>query len=189
MIVSIDEVILQIRKGNKEALKLLFLMFEKHIRFFENKLLYSYNLQGFSREDFHMIICHDTINILKRYEMDKGPFYAYWKVVESRNINELFERLKKQSDLVKAQEEFQDYHSASFQENLTEEEYQLKEEYEKLLNQTLIRFGTETEKVLRLWSQGYSYKEISSLMKLDTHRVNYLLHKAFDYLKKINNLN
>ena len=69
------------------------------------------------------------------------------------------------------------------------EEYQLKEEYETLLNQTLIRFGAETEKVLRLWSQGYSYKEISSLMKIDTHRVNYLLHKAFDYLKKINNLN
>ena len=67
--------------------------------------------------------------------MDKGPFYAYWKVVESRNINELFERLKKQSDLVKAQEEFQDYHSASFQENLTEEEYQLKEEYEKFWNE------------------------------------------------------
>ena len=43
---EIDEIILQIRKNNEEALELLFVCFEKHFAILENRMLYQYRLRS-----------------------------------------------------------------------------------------------------------------------------------------------
>ena len=90
MNLSYDELVLQIRKGNEEALKLLFFKLEKYFKIYANKVRFEYKMVGFEREDVYSIIKAETMNVIDVYEMDRAAFYPFWDMIIQRVIMHIY---------------------------------------------------------------------------------------------------
>ena len=185
---EIDEIILQIRKNNEEALELLFVCFEKHFAILENRMLYQYRLRGFSREDLRQIISEDMLKIIRHYEIDKGLFFVLWKKIETRNLLHLFQ---KNAEIALYEDSENCYDFAILDFLLPEDErngpldrYIREADYHEQLEKIAHSFSAEDAKILRMWSEGYSYEEIAAEYRVPLQRITYLLHRAFVCLKK-----
>lgn len=187
MELSADEIILQIRKENEEAIGLLFLCYEKHFKVLETKMLYSYRLMGYSREDLRTILMRETLDILKLYEMDRSAFFPFWKRLGMQKMNHLYQREENESAIestkVSLDSVFLDYLNSEYSKDPLEK-YILKADYEAEIGKMETVFSVECAKILRLWSEGDTYEEISEKTGLSVFRINYLLHKMMLILKK-----
>ena len=101
MELAIDEVILQIRKNNQEAVRLLFSLFEKHFIVIEKKFINSGTTIGYMRSDLRSIVLKETLDALKLYEFDKSNFFSYWKLIVSRRFYNHFESLNNEAKIFK----------------------------------------------------------------------------------------
>lgn len=184
MQLSIDEIILQIRKENKEAIELLFSCFEIHFKVLENKLVNSYRVNGINKEDLRIMMMQDTLNIIKRYEMDKSAFFPYWRTIILRNINNYFEKYAFEFNIeenkVSIDQVFLEMYGKD--EN-TLESYTLHDDYLRYLKLISDTFGEEDGIVLKLWSEGFTYQQIAKMLKIPVSRVGYSVYRSIKYLK------
>lgn len=183
---SADEIILQIRKENEEAVRLLFSCYEKHFKVLETKMIYSYRLMGYSREDLRTILMKETLDIVKLYEMDRSAFFPFWKRIAMQKMNHLYQKEENESTIeskkVSLDSVFLDYFSEYSKDPL--ERYILKADYETEIGKTETSFSIECATILRLWSEGEPYEAIAEKTGLSVFRINYLLHKMMSMLKK-----
>ena len=163
MELSNDEIILQIRKENREAKELLFLYFEKHIAVIRKLVEKDFSYLGISREDLKYIIFAETLNVIKMYEFDKSVFFAFWKLWMIRYLRN---RLKGSAHTSISGEKINlslsDYPFENFyNKNNPLEEYILSDFYRDSLDKVDSFYGNIDKKILKLWSEGFSYEEIS----------------------------
>ena len=78
---SYDEVILQVRKNNEEALVLLFSLVENYVKYIGKKVIIIDKLVDHSLEDIKMIALSLTRDCVNNYEFNKALFFAYWKII------------------------------------------------------------------------------------------------------------
>ena len=158
---SSDEMILQIRKGNEEAIKLLF----NYCDIFGNKLFkkikQTYSFLGIEYDDIKSYLRIETLYAVNIYDMSKSDFLAFWLVVASRRIaNKIRE------------------------EHLGEYNYQrINADYNKSINLVEKKYGSLDKKVLELWAKGYKYAEIAEIYNLTQQKVTIIIFKAIKYLK------
>ena len=86
---SSDEMILQIRKGNEEAMELLF----NYCDIYGNKLLrkikQNYSFLGIEYEDIKSYLRIKTLEAVDIYDMSKSNFLAVWLIVVGRKITNM----------------------------------------------------------------------------------------------------
>lgn len=187
MILTDDEIILQIRKGNEEALKLLFSCYEIHFKTLEAKMRLKYKFINYDREDFVLIMMENMMNIIRCYNIEKSMFFMFWKLLETRNLLSLYKREYNGLKIFLNQLSI-DNPSVSYIANKKhsydyEEEYMLKESYNSQLSFVDDKFGEESRKVLLMWSQGYKYDEISKQLNMKRVRINYIIRTSLKVLK------
>lgn len=190
MILSDDEIILQIKNGNMEALRLLFSCYKIHFKTLETKMRLRYRFIGYDRYDLINIMMSNMINIIKLYDMNRSSFFSFWQLLETRNLLSLYKQnyqeIKIQSNQVDINDEYVDFfinktHSVDY-----EKDYILCEEYNSQLNLVKDSLGDDFKKVLLMWSRGYKYNEISQKLNIKTIRVNYIIRTSLKLLKEKN---
>lgn len=186
MELSIDEVIIQYRKGNEEAIELLFLLFGKHFAVLENKFKISGTMLGYTRYDIRNIIQMETIDLLKLYEFDKSNFFAYWKLILTRKFYNLFESYKSETSVFNNIYSIDDNFENIFC-NFNEEplqKYIMRDSYQDCINIVKDNSGNLAQKIIILWSEGYSYQDIARITKMSINQVCYLIYKSLKMIKE-----
>lgn len=186
---SYDEIILQIRKNNKEAFGLLFSLVEIYMRYQANKMIFSEKVFSHTIEDFSLIARSITIESINYYEMDKALFFSYWKIILMRRFFDEKEKFKKENfyemNKISLDENLLNYKYFEKGQVLLDSQYDLKEQYRLNIEKIDINFGKKTSKILKLWCEGYSYQEIAKKANVTLSKVNYEVSKAINYLKKV----
>ena len=194
--ISLDEIIIQIKKGNEEALKLLFSLYEKHFKIIEKKMMMKYPISGYSREDVEEIIRIYTYEAIKRYDENKAVFYPFWKLLIERKIRDIYEKEYKETIIEKKKISLDNESIGffSFESNRSSspiDNYVLKDQYSEMIETVVKECGKKVGKILVLWCNGYSYSEIAKIFNISNAKVNYEIMKAKKILKYyyINNKN
>lgn len=184
MILSDDEIIIQIIKGNQEALGLLFLYYEKHFRKLEIKTRNYRKNNLLEYEDLESFMKANMINIIKQYDSVKSSFFAFWSLLEYRHILGKM-RVSEMYDFqcVSIEEWNIEKVSLEISENIVSN-YSFKEQYNEQLDKIEHRYGLDCKNIIVYWSRGYSYLEISQIFNCEVQKINYEIMKALSYLKK-----
>ena len=186
---SYDQLILQIRKNNKEAYGLLFSLLENYMRHQANKNIYNLKFVDYTMEDFLLIGKEITIESLDLYEMDKALFFAYWKTIILRKYNDAKERCRKdnfyENNKVSLDENLLNYKYFDEGQILLDSQYDLNEQYAMSMEKIELVFGNKTSEILKMWCEGYSYEEIVRKTKVNYSKVNYEVSKAIKYLRNL----
>ena len=184
---SYDEIILQVRKNNEEALGLLFSLVENYVKYIGKKMIIVDKLVDHSLEDIKMIGLSLTKDSVNNYEFNKALFFAYWKIVLVRYLNGLKESHQQENKIEyekkSLDEEMCNYKYYDRSQITLKDSYNLKETYQNCIKKVVINFNERTAKILMLWSEGYSYREIAKRLKISVSKVNYELSKALIFLK------
>ena len=182
---SSDEMILQIRKGNEEAIKLLF----NYCDIFGNKLFkkikQTYSFLGIEYDDINSYLRIETLYAVNIYDMSKSDFLAFWLVVASRRIaNKIREEHLGEYNYQRINADYDLFENYDFKtnENLSRD-YELHDSYNKSINLVEKKYGSLDKKVLELWAKGYKYAEIAEIYNLTQQKVTIIIFKAIKYLK------
>lgn len=173
-----DELILMYAKGNEEALGLLFLIYEKKMRFEAYLLEKKMKDKSFSLQDYIQDIQMNFIFLLGYYDYTKCKLYSFWINIFKKTCYSHFSS-KNPIDCISYDENM--IENKEIKNNLYFHDIYKLELGDALLNlefEDLIAY-----KIITLWSNGYSYQEISNLTTLSIAQVNYYIRKAIIYLK------
>ena len=186
MDLSADELILQIRKGNEEALKLLFLMFEIHFANIEKKMRIIYNYPYNLREDIRIIMRQATHEVIYTYEMDKSIFFPYWRLIVTQRVHRFLEKEKQMIAINNNKYDF-DLSRLDTREICDEidfpTEMYFKDEYQKCLSNIYDEYGVKEANIIMMWSEGYDYNEISKVYNIPSNKVGYIIYKSIKHLR------
>ena len=186
MELGIDEVILQIRKNNQEAVRLLFSLFEKHFIVSEKKFINSGTTIGYMRSDLRSIVLKETLDALKLYEFDKSNFFSYWKLIVSRRFYNHFESLNNEAKIFKNIYQIDEVFENTFSNEVVPiNKYELHDVYNDCLKIIKDENGEEAQNIIILWSEGYSYQEIAHKVKMSINQVTYIINKSIKRVKEL----
>ena len=184
---SYDEIILQVRKNNEEALVLLFSLVENYVKYIGKKMIIVDKLVDHSLEDIKMIGLSLTKDSVNNYEFNKALFFAYWKIIFLRYMNGIRElhqhENKMEYEKKSLDEEMCNYKYYDRSQITLKDAYTIRETYDNCIKKVVINFDKRTAKILMLWSEGYTYGEIAKSLKISVSKVNYEISKALIFLK------
>ena len=175
-----DELILMISRGNEEALGLLFSLYETKLRFESTTFGNKFNLPVIDKEDLYQEIKLSLYEAVLKYDFRQGKFYNFWYTLMRRNI---FSYLKKEcspSNDSRRNEQFDEgkgYLDLSFNDSNSIDS-----------DLYFSVFDDEKDRVfsmcLKLWVEGYSYKEISVILDMTIASVNYHIRAGISKMKE-----
>ena len=175
-----DELLLLIRKGNERARELFFSSYETILRNGAHQFKIRFNLPAFSEEDIYQEIKLSFINCINLYNFKYGKFYNFFEIVCKRDVlHELRNQTKDSNDSRKhlVFDENIDYQTITNIESL-----KFNDCYEVIENQ--LKNNDKHSNCLRLWIEGYSYKEISRMLKITVPSVNYHVRKSISNIRE-----
>ena len=184
MMLSDDEIIIQIIKGNEEALRLLFLYYEKHFRKLDIKTRLIRKNDVSSYDDVKSLMMLNMIKIIKQYNKNKSSFFVFWSLLEYRHIVGLYRSKIENNEHTLVS--LEDWQIETFSNDFTLstiEDYSLHEQYEFQLKKVEDKYGFSCKDIIIYWSHGYSYLEISKICKCDIKKVNYQINKSLEFLR------
>ena len=182
---SSDEMILQIRKGNEEAMELLF----NYCDIYGNKLLrkikQNYSFLGIEYEDIKSYLRIKTLEAVDIYDMSKSSFLAFWLIVVGRKMtNMLNEKYRNDFNLQKINVDCEMLENYNFNANENSvKNYELRDSYNKSIDLVEQKYGSLDREILELWAKGYKYIEIAEKFNLTQQKVTITIFKAIKYLK------
>ena len=174
MYLEVDEIILQVRKNNQEALGLLFSCFEIHFKVIENKYLFQFKSRGFTREDIR--------NILIPYSYGNGFF-----VIQNQKIIRLFNSSTSCLNDENHRIDFEELDKIFLEKYTLDplDNYALYDDFNAMMNRLENEEGIKTCQILSLWSEGYKYDEIAKMLNVSSQSVAYNINKAIKKLKSM----
>lgn len=184
MILSDDEIIIQVIKGNEEALGLLFLYYEKHFRILEIKIRKYCYYYDVDYEDIRLMMMENMMEIIKIYDKEISSFFAFWSIVEHRHLLNSFRKIDNTISFVSMDEVGIDFFSYLLSEDNVISDYSLKEAYQRNLNKIEYFYSDVEKQIVILWSKGYTYIQISEMLKIKLSKVCYIITKCLTFLKK-----
>lgn len=182
---SSDEMILQIRKGNEEAMELLF----NYCDIYGNKLLrkikQNYSFLGIEYEDIKSYLRIKTLEAVDIYDMSKSNFLAFWLIVVGRKMtNMLNEKYRNDFNLQKINVDYDMLENYNYNANENSvKNYELRDSYNKSIDLVEQKYGSLDREILELWAKGYKYNEIAEKFNLTQQKVTITIFKAIKYLK------
>ena len=185
---SYDDIILQVRKNNEEALVLLFSLVENYVKHTAKKMITIERFINYTIDEIKTIGLQLTKDSINNYEFNKAIFFAYWKIVFVRHLNDLMELHQRENKIEYEKktldEDVCNYKYFDKNQITLRDSYDMRETYLDCVKRVEINFDRKTAKILTLWSEGYTYAEISKKLKISVSKVNYELSKALNFLKK-----
>ncbi len=180
-----DELLLLIRKGNERAEELFFSAYETILRIETQQFRTKFRLPAFSEEDMYQEIKLSFLECIKTYNFKQGKFYSFFKIVCKR---ELFRVLKNQTVGSNDSRKFETY-DENFDYTFESRKKSIKFEDEcmNILEGDIDKKDIFTS-CLKLWLNGYSYKEIGDFLNITVPSVNYHIRKKIDHLRSILNI-
>lgn len=188
---SDDELILQIKKNNLEALELLFFKYEINFNFLIKKMGNYFKPLNYDKEDLKIIMKTNMLNIIKLYDINKASFYAFWILMEKRHLIKIYREknvdIKSSITNTSLDEQKSDFILNKYLVETPLEKYIMKDDYNFFINKIEENVGEYYKNILLLWSKGYSYNEIAKLYNITPIQVNNYIQKCFNIIKKMEN--
>lgn len=188
---SDDELILQIKKNNLEALELLFFKYEINFNFLIKKMGNYFKPLNYDKEDLKIIMKTNMLNIIKLYDINKACFSAFWILMEKRHLIKIYREknvdIKSSITNTSLDEQKSDFILNKYLVETPLEKYIMKDDYNFFINKIEENVGEYYKKILLLWSKGYSYNEIAKIYNITPIQVNNYIQKCFNIIKKMEN--
>lgn len=188
---SDDELILQIKKNNLEALELLFFKYEINFNFLIKKMGNYFKPLNYDKEDLKIIMKTNMLNIIKLYDINKASFSAFWTLMEKRHLIKIYREknvdIKSSITNTSLDEQKSDFILNKYLVETPLEKYIMKDDYNFFINKIEENVGEYYKNILLLWSKGYSYNEIAKLYNITPIQVNNYIQKCFNIIKKMEN--
>ena len=188
---SDDELILQIKKNNLEALELLFFKYEINFNFLIKKLGNYFKPLNYDKEDLKIIMKTNMLNIIKLYDINKASFSAFWILMEKRHLIKIYREknvdIKSSIINTSLDEQKSDFILNKYLVETPLEKYIMKDDYNFFINKIEENVGEYYKNILLLWSKGYSYNEIAKIYNITPIQVNNYIQKCFNIIKKMEN--
>lgn len=168
-----DELIYLIKQDNKEAYGLLFSRYEILVNTKLKTLIPSLKT-GLEEDDIKSIFYDSFNSALIKYQQDKGTFFNYFYKILVTQIKNEYRRIS----LINNRESLEDIelYDCNYK-------YEEKADYNRVLDLIVKKDKSKLE-IIKLWSQGYTYKEISELLNMEAREVEYQIQTLFKYIKK-----
>ena len=183
--VSDDELIKMITKGNEEAKWLLFLSYEKKIRYRWNNNEFPYDKYRMDIKELVDMALNIVNEIIPRYNPHISLFSTYFsKAFQRGEYKILIKNSQKNEYMV-----FDYYLDEDVCSDLT---YLLKDSVPVNVNRlefdnVLLLLSKEkelTRKVIKMWLEGYSYLEIANAFHINKKKVNNVITYFITKVKK-----
>ncbi len=142
-------------------------------------------IYDFIRDDLHSIVLCETISLIAKYEVDKGPFYPFWRVASLRVINYYLKRnyqlIVKSSGALSLDYISVNNHplhdSISLKEN-PDENNLLCETFVRIVDDPINGVKRKEREVIKLYLNGYTFREISEIINRSASTVYSLYKRA-----------
>ena len=178
-----EELVYNIRLGNKEALKLLFFRYEKKL----GNYLYSFNgllkRNGYDYEDNKMLIYKSILDSLERFEINLGNFYSFALLHLRNDIVDILRKntFETKMNITSLDDEAEEisYLNDYYKEENNEIGFELNKVLEKIK-----KIGNVHYEVMKMKINGYSHKQISKKLNISEKRVDNIV---FYVRKKLKN--
>lgn len=183
--VSDDELINMIRKGSEEAKWLLFLRYEKKIRYRWNNNEFPYEKYRMDIEELINMALNIINEIIPRYNQKIALFSTYFsKAFQRGEYKILIKNSQKNEcfayDYTIDEEMYFDF-SSHLSDSVNENVNRL--EIENVLN--LLSCEKElTKNTIKMWLEGYSYSEIATFLNINSKKVNNVITYFISKVKK-----
>ena len=183
--VSDDELIKMITKGNEEAKWLLFLRYEKKIRYRWNNNEFPYDKYRMDIEELVDMALNIVNEIIPRYNPRIALFSTYFSKAFQRGEYKILIKNSQKNEYMAF-----DY---SLDEDICSDiTYLLKDSVSGNVNKlefdnVLLLLSKEkelTRKVIKMWLEGYSYLEIANAFHINKKKVNNVITYFITKVKK-----
>ena len=183
--VSDDELIKMITKGNEEAKWLLFLRYEKKIRYRWNNNEFPYDKYRMDIEELVDMALNIVNEIIPRYNPRIALFSTYFSKAFQRGEYKILIKNSQKNEYMAF-----DY---SLDEDVCSDlTYLLKDSVSVNVNRlefdnVLLLLSKEkelTRKVIKMWLEGYSYLEIANAFHINKKKVNNVITYFITKVKK-----
>ena len=183
--VSDDELIKMITKGNEEAKWLLFLRYEKKIRYRWNNNEFPYDKYRMDIEELVDIALNIVNELIPRYNPRIALFSTYFSKAFQRGEYKILIKNSQKNEYMAF-----DY---SLDEDVCSDlTYLLKDSVSVNVNRlefdnVLLLLSKEkelTRKVIKMWLEGYSYLEIANAFHINKKKVNNVITYFITKVKK-----
>ena len=188
------ELVYQVRENDEIAYDLLIKKYSNLIRIFAKKFLRKYKYLGLEYDDLYQEGMMGIIKALNNYNTDDTLFYTYASLCAKREMDRLIKtQTRKKRMLLNESISINGYVDDNpdlVLEDAIPSKYNLESEYEyydtqrRLLN---VRFDFDLidSSILELKINGFSSKEIATLLDLTYKKVDYRMRKMRKTLLKI----
>ncbi len=180
---SDEELILNIRYGNREATELLYFRYEKIIGNYIYNYKNLFDKYGYSFEDLKATVWLILDKSINKYSLNNGFFYPYCFTACKAYIIDLLRRRTYETENYQI-DEVADFSDLSLCENTPDTSFDnsMNLLVEKILNEVK-KMGQLYYDVLKLFYCGYSYAEIASKLNITQKKVNNILFVIRQKLK------
>jgi argininosuccinate lyase len=178
-----EELIYNLKMGEREALELLFFSVEKRMQKILNKYSYFFKTYNYDKEDVRQLLRNSTMNAINTYCVEKGKFFQYCIFAFQSEIA----RVARENYL-----DFENQKLCQLEDSEIENFPALGESQPTslvTLSTTLddIRdIGEKEYDIIVLLVKGYSYEEIGDQLNIDKKQVSNKIEKVRRYMKSKN---
>ena len=177
-----EELIYNIRLGNREARESLFFNCEKKLGAYTNKYRFQLAKYGIRSEDVKGLIWESIVKSISKYEFHSGIYYSYATLILKNMIIDITRR--KNVDIDTLYTDTCEKNGDSIFDTLSDAQI----DYEKdaffgdVLH-AIDELGEECTRVVNLLYNGYSHEEIAKMLNMSKKHVEYVVAKIKKSLK------
>lgn len=178
-----EELIYNLRIGNKEALSLLLFIYEKKVVPFYNQYENVFEKNGYDKDDMKAFVRENVLTALKNFHFGKRKFNTYYSTIAYRNIITLYRNIEG-----KYEEKFTGGEislSDSEIESTILSSNSLSNEIDaSLILDKIKEISDKDYKIMTLYLEGYSYEEIADMLSTSVKSISNHLQKIRFKLRK-----
>lgn len=178
-----EEIIYNIKLGEREALELLFFSVEKRMTKILNKYEYFFKTYNYDRDDVRQLLRNTIMNSIDSYCVSKGKFFQFCVFAFQSEIARIarsnYIDFENQKICALGDSEIENFSSPT-ESSVTEVTY-LHSTLDEIKDMGEIEYD-----IIILLVKGYSYEEISNKLNLNKKQVSNRIEKVRRYMKEKN---
>ncbi len=179
-----EELIYNIKLGEREALELLFFSVEKRMQKILNKYNYFFKTYNYDKDDVRQLLRNSIMNAINSYCVSKGKFFQYcifaFQSEVARVARENYLDFENQRLCQLVDSEIENF--AAIGESQPPTLATLSTTLDDIKD-----IGEKEYDIIVLLVKGYSYEEIGDQLNIDKKQVSNRIEKVRRYMKSKNN--
>ena len=141
------------------------------------------------RDELHAVAFYNTYPLISKYSPNKGVFYAYWKRVAFRSMDKYIKANVKgmgtsSLDFIPSNT-IHELHDIVGLEDKSYKKELLSEVFVKIIDDKYNDFSKREKAVIKLYLDGYEFKDISELLCCSLQTVYRNYHQAVEKIGRV----